>query len=139
MQDRLNWGGIFKLVMAGGGACISYLFGGWNQLLGILLAFVIIDYIAGVFASAIEGKLSSDIGRRGIAKKVFIFVIVAVAHLVDAALGNGNFFRDATIFFYLANETISILENSGRIGLPIPEVLQKAIEILKGKSQGEAK
>lgn len=139
MLERLDLGCIFKLIIASGGACASYLFGGWSQLLGILLAFVIIDYIAGVFASAIEGKLSSDIGRKGIAKKVFIFVIVAVAHLVDVALGNGNFFRDATIFFYLANETISILENGGRIGLPIPEVLQKAIEILKGKSQGEAK
>ncbi len=66
---------------------------------------------------------------------MFIFVIVAVAHLVDAALGGAAIFRDATIFFYLANETLSILENAGRIGLPIPEVLQQAIEILKGKSQ----
>ena len=139
MLDRFDMGGVFKFAMAGGGACASYLFGGWSQLLGILLAFVVIDYIAGVSASAIEGKLSSNVGRKGIAKKVFIFVIVAVAHLVDVALGDGNFFRDATIFFYLANETISILENSGRIGLPIPEVLQKAIEILKGKSQGDAK
>ena len=139
MLGKFDISSLFKLCVAGGGACASYLFGGWSQLLGILLAFVVIDYIAGVSASAIEGKLSSNVGRKGIAKKVLIFVIVAVAHLVDVALGDGNFFRDATIFFYLANETISILENSGRIGLPIPEVLQKAIEILKGKSQGDAK
>lgn len=137
MLERLDLGSIFKLIIAGGGACISYLFGGWNQLLGILLAFVVIDYIAGVSASAIEGKLSSNVGRKGIAKKVFIFVIVAVAHLVDVALGGGNFFRDATIFFYLANETISILENAGRVGLPIPDVLQRAIEVLKGQAEGE--
>jgi len=134
MLEKINPGEIFKLIIAGGGSCITYLFGGWSQLLGILLAFVVIDYIAGVSASAIEGKLSSNIGRKGIAKKVFIFVIVAVAHLVDVALGNGNFFRDATIFFYLANETISILENAGRVGLPIPEVLKRAIDILQKKA-----
>ena len=103
----------------------------------MLLAFVVIDYITGVLASALEGKLSSNVGRKGIAKKVFIFVIVAIAHVVDVCLGDGNLFRDAAIFFYLANEMLSIIENAGRAGVPVPDILQKAIELFKSKSDGE--
>lgn len=135
MLDKINPSEIFKFCSAGTGACISYFFGGWSQLLQVLLAFVVIDYITGVLASALEGKLSSNVGRKGIAKKVFIFVIVAIAHLVDVCLGDdGNIFRDAAIFFYLANEMLSIIENSGRVGLPVPEMLQKAVEIFKSES-----
>lgn len=133
MLDRADV--YLKTIIAFGGAATSYLFGGWSLLLQILLAFVIIDYITGVIASSIEGKLSSQIGLKGIAKKVFIFVMVAVAHLVDTAIGDAHIFRDATIFFYLANEVISILENTGRVGLPVPEILQQAIEVLKGRSK----
>jgi toxin secretion/phage lysis holin len=133
MLDRADV--YLKTIIAFGGAAASYLFGGWSLLLQILLAFVIIDYITGVIASGIEGKLSSQIGLKGIAKKVFIFVMVAVAHLVDTAIGDAHLFRDATIFFYLANEVISILENTGRVGLPVPEILQQAIEVLKGRSK----
>jgi toxin secretion/phage lysis holin len=134
MLDKINPSEIFKFCSAGTGACISYFFGGWSQLLQVLLAFVIVDYITGVLASALEGKLSSAVGSKGIAKKVFIFVIVAIAHLVDVCLGDGNMFRDAAIFFYLANELLSIIENSGRVGLPVPDILQKAIEMFKAKS-----
>ncbi len=138
-KDHFDWGSIFKFCIAGGGACASYLFGGWNQLLQILLVFVIIDYITGVVASGVEGKLSSSVGLKGIAKKVFIFVIVAVAHLADTALGDGSLLQDAAIFFYIANELLSIIENAGRVGLPVPEILKQAIEILKGKSQPQKK
>jgi toxin secretion/phage lysis holin len=138
-MDRFNIGEIFKLCVAAGGGCISYLFGGWSILLQILLAFVVIDYITGVLASGIEGKLSSSVGMRGIAKKVFIFVIVAVAHLADTAIGNGNFLMDAAIFFYIANELLSIIENAGRVGLPIPEILKQAVEVLKGRAQPQKK
>jgi toxin secretion/phage lysis holin len=124
----------FKSVVAASGATISYFYGGWSALLQVLLAFVIIDYVTGVLASAMEGKLSSAIGAKGIAKKVLIFVIVAVAHLVDTSLGEAHVFRDATIFFYLANELLSILENAGRVGLPIPPMISKAVQVLQGKS-----
>ena len=103
-------------------------------MLNILLVFVVIDYITGVIASGIEGKLSSGIGMRGIAKKVFIFVIVAVAHLADQAIGDGSLLMDAAIFFYMANEMLSIIENTGRVGLPVPNILKQAVEVLKGKS-----
>ena len=100
---------IVQCIVAIGGAATSFLFGGWPALLNILLAFVIIDYITGLIAAGVEGQLSSQVGWRGIAKKVAVFIIVAVAHLVDVALGgNTNMFRDAVIFFYLANELLAI-------------------------------
>lgn len=129
-----NLGSTFKIVVALGGGAASYLFGGWSSLLSILLAFVVIDYITGFVAAGIEGKLASDVGLRGIAKKVFIFVMVAVANLADQAVGT-QIIRDAAIFFYLANELLSIIENSGRIGLPVPPIITQAVEILKGKSE----
>lgn len=124
---------LFKSVVSFGGAAASYLFGGWSSLLNILLAFVVIDYVSGLTAAGIEGKLNSKVGLWGIPKKVSIFVVVAVAHLVDTALGDAHLFRDAAIFFYLANELLSITENLGRIGVPIPPVLQQAVEVLRGK------
>lgn len=123
----------FQIIIGVCGAAASFLFGGWSSLLTILLAFVIIDYVTGVVAAGVEGKLNSNVGFKGIIKKVMIFVIVAVAHLIDTAIGQNHIFRDAVIFFYLANELLSILENAGRAGLPVPEVLKKAVEILKGK------
>lgn len=125
---------VIKTIIAVGGSAASFLFGGWSSLLSILLAFVVIDYITGVAAAAKEGKLNSTVGGWGIAKKVSIFVIVAVAHLVDTALGDAHLFRDAAVFFYISNELLSLLENSGRLGAPIPPALQKAVEVLKGKS-----
>lgn len=131
---EFSWGTIYKTVFTGGGVCIAYLFGGWSALLGILLAFVVIDYVTGVLAAALNGKLSSNVGLRGIAKKVFIFTMVAVAHLADKAIGT-QLIMSAAIFFYLANELLSIIENSGQIGLPVPPAITQAVAILKGKSE----
>jgi toxin secretion/phage lysis holin len=118
------------------GSFTSFLFGGWDSLIIILVCLVIIDYITGVIASALEGKLSSQVGFHGIAKKVFIFIIVAVSHLLDLVIGwDNHLLRDMTIFFYLVNEFISIVENASRAGIPIPEFLIKAIEMLKNRSK----
>jgi len=100
-----------------------------------LLTFVVLDYVTGFLAAAKEGKLNSEVGLWGIAKKVAIFFVVAVAHLVDTALGDAHLFRDAAIFFYLANELLSITENTGRLGVPIPAAIQRAVEILRGKGE----
>lgn len=124
---------LLKMVIASGGAVASYLFGGWSALMGILLTFIVLDYFSGVIAAAVEGKLKSSVGLIGIARKVFIFAMVAIAHLIDTTIGDGHLLRDATIFFYLANELLSITENAGRIGLPVPSPVIKAIEVLKGK------
>ena len=125
----------YQSLTAFGAAVITYLFGGWSALLGILLVFVITDYITGVTAAGKESKLSSSIGMWGIGKKVMIFLIVAIAYLIDQALGTATIIRDAAIYFYLANEVISILENAGRIGVPLPPILIKAIALLKAKSE----
>ncbi len=126
---------IYKTICSVGGALASFFFGGWSALLEILLAFVAFDFLTGVMAANIEGKLNSNVGWKGIAKKVAIFALVAVANLADRALGDAHIFRDATIFFYLANELLSIIENIGRIGLPIPEALRKAVAVLKEKGE----
>ena len=129
-----NW---VKPVVAVSGAAASYLFGGWSSLLSILLTFVVLDYVTGFAAAAKEGRLNSEVGLWGIARKVAIFAVVAVAHLVDSALGDAHLFRDAAVFFYLANELLSITENLGRVGAPIPPAVQRAVEILRGKSEGD--
>lgn len=102
-------------------------------MLSILLTFVVFDYVSGVYAAWKEQKLSSRIGIEGIARKVFIFAMIAIAHLVDTALGDNHLFRDATVSFYLANELLSIIENAGRAGFPVPEPIQRAVGVLKGK------
>lgn len=132
-----RWDVFFKAVTTSAGALFGFIWGEWSVLLQVLLAFVIIDYFTGLLASGVEGKLSSKIGFRGIAKKLMIFVIVAVGHLVDQTIGDGHMVRDAVIFFFLGNELLSILENAGRTGLPLPTVLSNAVDILKGK--GESK
>lgn len=125
----------FKVTSTAVGAVIGYLFGEWNLLLQVLLAFVIIDYLSGLLASAVEGKLSSKVGFKGIAKKLMLFCLVAVGHLADKAIGEGSMIQNAIIFFYLGNELLSIIENAGRTGLPVPEQIKNTVEILKGKGK----
>lgn len=128
-----KWEMVYSFGAATTGAIIGYLFGGWSALLQVLLTFVIIDYVTGLLASGIEGKLSSKVGFRGIAKKIMIFCLVAVGHLADQAVGQGHMVSDTVIFFYLGNELLSILENAGRTGLPVPEQIKNAVDVLKGK------
>ncbi|NNU85245.1 holin [Geobacillus sp. BMUD] len=114
------------------GSFLSLFVGSVDSFVVILLALVVVDYLTGIAASAVEGKLSSQVGFRGIVRKLLIFVLVAASHLVDLAIGwNMHVIRDAIVFFYIANEFISIIENAGRAGVPIPSVLRKAIELLK--------
>ncbi|SFF99429.1 phage holin family protein [Sporolactobacillus nakayamae] len=127
----------FRSIAALLGAVSGYLYGEWSSLIAVLVAFVVIDYISGLIAAAYIGSLSSKIGFQGIAKKVMLFTIVAAAHLCDVIVGSKNIIMDATIYFYLANELLSILENAGRIGLPVPNQIKKLISVLKEKSGGE--
>ncbi|QTD42535.1 holin family protein [Sporosarcina sp. Te-1] len=117
---------------------LTFLFGGWNALLAILVTLVVIDFITGMVASALHGKLRSHVGMLGIARKVFIFVMVTVAHLIDLLLSeSGHQSSEAVmtmvIVFYSINEILSITENAGRIGLPIPQAVKNAVEILRNK------
>jgi toxin secretion/phage lysis holin len=103
-----------------------------------LVAFVVLDYITGVMLALLEKRLSSDIGARGIFKKVMIFCLVGVAHIIDSnIIGDGSVIRTAVIFFYLSNEGISIVENASKIGLPIPEKLKNVLAQLR--EGGESK
>nr|WP_206703627.1 phage holin family protein [Paenibacillus alvei] len=119
--------------VAASGGVAALFFGGWSGLLTILLIMVGGDFITGIMASGVEGKLRSSIGLVGIARKVFIFLIISIAHQADTVLGDQHMLRDATTFFYMANELLSIIENGGRIGVPIPKVLRQTIEVLKGR------
>lgn len=131
MDMMIRWGAAVI------GGLTSFLFGGWSSLLGALVLFTAIDYVTGFLAAGKEGKLSSQVGRWGIARKVVMFLVVAVAYQLDQVLGDGTVLRDAVIFFYLANELLSILENAGRLGLPIPPIIRQAVEILRQKKPGQ--
>lgn len=127
---------LIKTTIGIGGATASFLFGGWSALIQTLVIFVIIDYIFAVIVAGAHGELNSKIGFKGIVKKITIFVLVAVAHQVDLTLGDGSFVKDAVIFFYIANELLSILETSAKTDLPIPDVLKRAVDVLKQKGDG---
>ncbi|MBC1247357.1 phage holin family protein [Listeria booriae] len=130
---------LFKGTMVAGGAAIGLLFGGWHVLVQVLLVFVMADYVTGILAGIYNGELSSKVGFKGIAKKIVIFILVAVAHQVDVILGDKNMVRDAVIFFYLANELISMLENAARMGLNIPDKLKHVIGLLQDKASEKGK
>ena len=115
------------------GGLASYLFGGWSILLQTLVVFIVLDYVFAIVVAATHGELNSKKGFKGIAKKVGILVLVAVAHQVDSVLGDGSLIRDSVIFFYIANELLSILETVGKTNLPIPNALRKAVEHLNSK------
>lgn len=120
-----------QIIFTAIGGYIGWLMGGFDGFMYALLAFVAIDYITGLMVAVLEKKLSSDIGFRGIFKKILIFIMVGIGNIIDTYLiKDGSAIRTAVIFFYLSNEGISILENTGKIGLPIPEKLKKALEQL---------
>lgn len=118
------------------GTALSEWLGGFDGLLEVLVAFMVIDYVSGVFCAIAEKKLSSAVGFIGILQKCFIILLVGMANAVDSNIlgGNDHLLRTAVIFFYLSNEGISILENAGRLGLPIPDKLRDFLtQIKKGK------
>jgi len=121
-----------QMVFAGLGGWLGWFLGGYDGFLYALITFVVVDYILGVMCAILEKHLSSDIGARGIFKKVVIFSLVAIAHIIDQnIIGDGSAIRTAVIFFYLSNEGISIIENATRIGLPVPEKFKEILEQLK--------
>lgn len=131
------WNTIEVIIAAVGGG-VGYFLGGYDGFLYALLAFVIIDYITGVMCAVVDHKLSSEIGFKGICKKVMIFALVGVGHLLDInILGGGGVLRTAIIFFYLANEGVSLIENSAHLGLPIPKKLREALKQLHDRAEGE--
>jgi toxin secretion/phage lysis holin len=130
-----------QTAFAGIGGVIGWYLGGLDGFLYALIAFVVVDYITGVLRAIVEKQLSSRIGAKGIAKKVAIFLVVGVGHLADAYLfgGEGAALRTAVVFFYIANEGVSLLENATAIGLPVPDKLKDVLQQLHDGNGGETK
>lgn len=125
-----------QLVFAGIGGWLGYFLGGCDGLLYALLAFVVVDYITGVMCAISDHTLSSEIGFKGICRKVLIFLLVGIANILDVqVIGTGSVLRTAIIFFYISNEGVSLLENAGHLGLPIPEKMKDVLQQLHDRSE----
>ena len=133
---------MFYTIMLSVGSALSYFIGGVDTVFIVLCLFLLIDYISGVIVAVVfknstkteTGKLNSSVSFKGLCKKFFVIVLVGVAHLLDIALGT-NFIRGGVIVAFISNETISIIENVGLMGIPIPSALRKAIDILQEREE----
>lgn len=124
--------------IAGLGTFLTFIFGDWDVALQCLVIAIALDYISGLIKAFVNKELSSKIGLKGILKKVGILVIVALAVLIDKVTGESGAVRTLVIYYFVANEGLSIIENLGEAGLPIPEVLKKALKSLKNQSKGKS-
>ncbi len=125
-----------QYIFTGIGGFIGWFLGGFDGFLHALLAFVVIDYVTGLMAAFFQKKLSSATGFKGICKKVAIFCLVGIGHIIDTqVIGNGSVLRTAVIFFYISNEGISIIENVAVIGLPVPKKLLDVLEQLHEEAE----
>lgn len=118
---------IIKIVGGVVSAILSYLYGSADGWITALICMCVLDYLTGIAQAFVNKNLNSAVGFRGIAKKIVIFVVVAVANIVDNLIGANGVLRVAVIGFYLSNESLSVLENGGKIGVAYP---QKLIDIL---------
>lgn len=125
MKNVWNW---MQVALAAIGGGLGWFFGELDGFFYALIAFVVIDYLTGVMCAIVDKSLSSEVGFKGIFRKVLIFVMVGIGHVIDAQIiGSGDALRTAVIFFYISNEGVSLLENSARIGLPIPQKLKEVL------------
>ncbi len=127
---------VVQMVFTAVGGWLGYFLGGYDGLLYALVIFMAADYITGVMCAINDQKLSSSVGFRGICRKVLILILVGIANVLDVqVIGTGAVLRTAVIFFYLSNEGISLLENTARLGLPIPEKLKLVLEQIHDKAE----
>ena len=126
-----------QIIFTGVGGWLGYFLGGCDGLLYALVVFVVVDYITGVMCAINNKTLSSAVGFKGICRKVLIFLLVGMANILDVAvIGNGSVLRTAVIFFYISNEGVSLLENAGHLGLPIPQKMKDVLEQLHDRGKG---
>ena len=120
------------------GGFLGWFFGGFDGFLYALIIFVVTDYFTGILAAGIRKELSSEVGFKGICRKVLIFLLVGIAHTLDVnIIGSGSVLRTAAVFFYISNEGVSIMENAGHLGLPIPGKLMEVLEQLHDRAEKE--
>ena len=125
-----------QLVFTAVGGWLGYFLGGCDGLLIALVVFVVADYITGVMCAVTDRKLNSEVGFKGICRKVIIFMLVTIAHVIDVTvIATGSVLRTAVTFFYLANEGLSVTENAAHLGLPIPETLKEVLEQLHERAE----
>ena len=129
---------MIQFLFAGIGGWLGYFLGGCDGLLIALLLFVITDYITGVMCAIADKKITSAVGFKGICRKVLIFLLVGIANILDMqVIGTGSVLRTAVIFFYISNEGVSLLENAGHLGLPIPVKIKSVLEQLHDRAEQE--
>ena len=127
-----------QLIFTAIGGWLGWFLGGCDSLLYALLVFVALDYITGIMCAVEDRNLSSAVGFKGICRKVLIFALVGIGHVLDTqVIGTGSILRTAVIFFYLSNEGISLVENAAHLGLPVPEKLKLVLEQLHDRSKKE--
>ena len=129
---------LIQIIFTAVGGWLGYFLGGCDGLLIALVVFAVTDYITGVMCAIADKKLSSEIGFKGICRKVIIFMLVGIAHVLDVnVIATGSVLRTAVIFFYLSNEGVSLLENAAHLGLPVPEKLKDVLEQLHDRAEKE--
>lgn len=127
-----------QLIFTAVGGWLGYFLGGCDGLLIALVVFAVVDYITGVMCAVADKKLNSEVGFKGICRKVLIFLLVGIANILDVqVIGTGSVLRTAVIFFYLSNEGVSLLENAAHLGLPVPEKLKEVLEQLHDRAEAE--
>lgn len=127
---------MIQMVFAAVGAWLGYYLGGCDGLLLALVAFAAADYLTGVMCAVSDRKLSSNVGFKGICRKVLIFLLVGIANILDVhVIGTGSVLRTAVIFFYISNEGVSLLENAAHLGLPVPEKIKAVLEQLHDRAE----
>lgn len=125
-----------QIVFTGIGGWLGYFLGGCDGLLYALLAFVVIDYLTGIMCAINDHTLSSEVGFRGICRKVLIFLLVGIANILNVnIIGSGSVLRTAVIFFYISNEGVSLMENAAHLGLPVPEKIKAVLEQLHDRAE----
>lgn len=129
---------VVRLVLTAVGGWLGFFVGGWDGLLYALVGFVVLDYATGVMCAVSDRKLSSDVGFKGICRKVLIFALVGIGNILDThVFGEMGVLRTAIIFFYISNEGLSLVENVAYLGLPIPEKIKSVLEQLHDRSEKE--
>ena len=127
-----------QLIFAAVGGWLGYFLGGCDGLLYALIAFVAIDYITGVMCAILDKTLSSEVGFKGICRKVLMFLLVGIGNIIDVqVLGSPGVLRTAVIFFYLSNEGVSLMENAAHLGLPVPDAIKTVLEQLHDRAEGK--